>query len=546
MKKISFKASIVFVFIFLNLCFLLPIKAEVLTIIHTGDIHGNIAPEKIASDSSQAPHIQGGYALLKSFIDNTRIESIKNGGLTICLDSGDYFLGTSVVDETSGECMIDLMDQCKYFSAGIGNHEFDYSSDRLKELLRKSRFITLCCNVFDKETGKIFEPLRQYIILPFKGIKIGITAVETPETIISTFENNVKDIEVKDPVSCMKKTIKLMREKGCDFVILLSHLGIKEDPILCVDQPAPDLILGGHSHSTTKTIEYFGKMQIPVIHSGSNLLTASKVTIDLTKGKKPVIAQELVSLTDEELKEDPLVKESVKQYLKNVKDKMGKIIGYSNVTLTRGIIGGDSCAGSYIADSMREAVNADFAFINAGAIRVPLKAGQITLEDVFIVLPFNNPIITIEMTGYEIRDIIEKSISVKFRLPSENDIFLCKNMGLEPKGLLREYHDTYGALIPSNLIFEFDPDLPSGKRIIKLTDEKGRSIDDQKSYKVAHSSFITEGGEGYSILKNKKPAVNSGIILREALAKKIEREKIIKDFPQQRIFNKKLSVRRIN
>ncbi|MBF0544923.1 MAG: bifunctional metallophosphatase/5'-nucleotidase [Candidatus Riflebacteria bacterium] len=539
------KFKLLILFFVLQAFFIVPTYAETINIIHTSDVHGNIDSEVRNASASNEQSINGGYALLKDLINKVKAEGDEKGELTLCLDSGDYFLGTPVVDQTSGECMIDLMSYCGYHAVTLGNHEFDYSSERLFRLFEESDIIPVCCNIFSKNKDTQPDPIKPYDIVSFKTIKIGITGLETPCAIATNFEQNLHDLEIKAPKECLLKTTQELRKLGCDYIILLSHLGIDDDRQLASTSPGIDLILGGHSHFAMPETEFDGPERIPVIHSGAYLKTASKVKIIIEKNKKPVLERELKTLSSHEFSEDPDTKKLVAKFMKREKATMGRSIGSSQVSLFRGVIGGDSPEGSYTTDAIREAVKADFAFLNAGSIRNPIKAGQLTLESLFLVFPFNNTIVVLEMTGEKIYELIEKTLSVKFRPQNEHDLFAGRTFGIEFQGLVRDYYDRYGYLVPSNLIYHFDPELPTGKRILKLTDLKGCPIDLKKTYRVAFSSFITAGGDGFDFLKNEKSAKDSGVLLRDALEKKLEREKEIKEIPEQRVFNEKLTVREL-
>jgi|GEM_PF-6821847 len=92
--------------------------------------------------------------------------------------------------------------------------------------------------------------------------------------------------------------------------------------------------------------------------------------------------------------------------------------------------------------------------------------------------------------------------SVPFTPINKDDLdFAMKNFRLKAKGLKREFRGKYGYLVPSNLLITFDPELPEGKRIVKLTDGYGKPLDPKRNYRVALNSYLSSGGSGFKYLK---------------------------------------------
>lgn len=514
-----------------------------IVIIHTSDMHGHIGEVPDPLSASESKPLVGGFPTLRSLIDNVRLEALKDGALPLLFDSGDYFQGTPVVDETRGSCMIDLMNQLRYTAAAVGNHDFDYGIERLQETLREARFPIVCANTRFEKTGALLPPLRSSILIPWKGRLVGVVGVNTPNMANMTFEENIRGLAFPEPAKILPAEIAKLRARGAEVVILLSHLGIDDDRKLLPTIEGIDLVLGGHSHTTLSQIEYLGERKIPLVHSGADLRTASRVDLELVDGTVSAKLSPLVLFKDLYGQEDS-VKASTHQYLERVRHKVEEVLGYSQVDLVRGIIGGDSPLANFVADAMREGTGADFAFANIGGVRYPINKGPISYEQLFLLQPFNNTVDILTMTGDQVRDLVERSLSDQFTPVNAEDLkYAIENFRLHAEGLKREFHGKYGYLIPGNLIVKFDPNLPPMKRVVQLSDGSGRFLEPEKPYKVAFNNFMTMGGDGYGYLRAFKPRVSTGHLVRDLVVQKVRTAQVIKAVPEPRMLNSRLTVR---
>lgn len=332
-----------------------------------------------------------------------------------------------------------------------------------------------------------------------------------------------------------------------DYIILLSHLGYEADLKFLKKVEGIDLVLGGHSHTISSEVDWVGPYNTALIHPGSSLEYATVVKVTLDDDGSSTLKAETLPLYVDQIGQDKQILELEDQYLEEIRKKMAKVIGYSKVDLFRGVNGGDSPEGAFIADAMRHAVNSDFAFINFGGVRNPLFAGEITIGDAFLVQPFNNKIFTLNMTGAQLTDLIERFLSNEFRPMTEEDKqYVIKHYQIKADGLRRVVGRDYGYLHPSNLKITFDPSREPMKRLISVTDLEGNKIVPGKNYKVAISDFVANGGDGFNNLKKITDRVKSNILVRDALINYIKAKKEIKTYPQKRLINIKLSEERIN
>ena len=546
MKKIrilqNYKAtSLLLVFVLLLSLSASAEEISKFVLFHTSDIHGNISAHPDPTSKETPKPLIGGFAALKSVIDSVKALPQNKNARTLYFDSGDFFQGTPIVDRTKGSVMIDIMNQIGLKAATIGNHEFDYSYGRLQETMKNREFDLICCNVFEKKTGKYPSFAVPYRVYTHNGKRIGVIGIDTPSTASISIEKNVKELEFKDPTPYLKRILKKFKRTGVDYTVVLSHLGLAEDILLAQRIEGIDLILGGHTHSLRKEIQYSGPYNTAIIHSGNYCEYVSKVEVVFEEGKAPKTTLKTIPLLISEVGEDKQIKALEDEYMKDLRKEMSRVLGIAKVNLYRGVNGGDSKLGSFISDAMRENSPADIAFINFGGVRQPIFKGKVTLGDVFKVQPFNNTIEIIHISGTELIELVEKSLSNPFAKINQDDKnFALNHYNLEVEGMKRVVGNDYGYLLPSNLKVTFDPTKPAMARITKITDGTGNPIIGDKEYKVALNDYLAGGGDGYSYLKNFKKRTKTEVLVRDAVIKKIESAKGIHELSEQRIFNTKL------
>lgn len=255
-----------------------------LIILHTNDTHSTVMPlGKNIADTAKAD--RGGYLRRINYIKQQRQEHPD----LLLFDSGDFSQGSPYYTLFKGDVEVELMNEMKYDAATIGNHEFDFGLDNMARLFKKCEFPIVCSN-YDF-TGTVLEGLvKPYLIIKRNGVKIGIYAL-CPELDGLVSKKCYGDVKFLDPVKVGNEYTDFLRnKKKCDVVICLSHLGWMGAPYgdeaVFKQSKDVDLVLGGHSHTFFKKLEYItgadGK-QIPVDQNGKHALFVGKITMNLEK-----------------------------------------------------------------------------------------------------------------------------------------------------------------------------------------------------------------------------------------------------------------------
>lgn len=257
-------------------------KKEIV-ILHTNDSHSCIYPlnENLA-DTLLAG--RGGYLRRINMLKQERKECPN----LLLLDSGDFSQGSSYYTLFKGDVEVELMNQMGYDVGTIGNHEFDFGLENMARLFRKAKFPIVCAN-YDFTGTPVEGLVKPYVILKRDGVKIGVFGLGC-ELDGMVDQKNYGATKFLDPVETARRTAeKLKKEEKCDVIICLSHLGwnmqgVDDDAKLIKGVRYVDIVLGGHSHSYFKQMQYVKDLdgnKIPDDQNGKHALFVGKIKLTL-------------------------------------------------------------------------------------------------------------------------------------------------------------------------------------------------------------------------------------------------------------------------
>lgn len=255
-----------------------------LLILHTNDTHSCIEPLK-ATLADTAIAGRGGYLRRLRMVREER----KNNPHLLLLDSGDFSQGSPYYTMFKGDVEVGLMNMMGYDAATIGNHEFDFGLENMARLFRMAKFPIVCAN-YDF-TGTCVEGLvKPYVVLKRNGIRIGIFGL-APEMRGLVSDKNCEGVKFLDPVAKAQEMADLLRGKEkCDLVVCISHLGWSSDnngdKQLMAKTHGIDIVLGGHSHTFLKEMEYVKNLDgkdIPNDQNGKSGIYVGRIQIEMKK-----------------------------------------------------------------------------------------------------------------------------------------------------------------------------------------------------------------------------------------------------------------------
>jgi len=396
------------------------------------------------------------------------------------VDAGDFIQGNSYGTMTDGEGSVAVMNTVGYDLAVPGNHEFDYGFDIFMERMSQLDFPVICANLVYKDSGEnIFD---EYLVLEKGGARVGFFGLLTTETEVETMAGNMGNSTVTDPIDAARRMVSVLEKKNVDCIVAVGHLGVSRvgyttSDQLCNQVPGIDIFIDGHSHT---------EMEDGKVCDGSIVLEESGTVIASTGSYLHNVG---VITYDSGKIEAKLYREPALQYQRTgdaidavtaeVDEKLKTVIGRTEIELVgeRGLVrNGETNLGDFIADTIRGSTDADVAIINSGGIRTSIKEGDITLKDVYDVMPFLNYSCILNVPGSVLWEEMEFSLAL---------------MGATQGGFLQI----------SGMTVTYDPDAAAGGRVTSIT-VGGTEVDKDATYKLATIDFIATGGDGNIYLKD--------------------------------------------
>lgn len=391
-------------------------------------------------------------------------------GPYLALSGGDLWTGPAISTWFEGEGMVEVMNGMGYDAAAVGNHEFDFGLDALRARALESDFPLLSANLRTTE-GELPTQwgIAPYTIVEVAGVQVGIVGLTTQRTRTTTNPANITGFDFLDYEEALREIVPVAREDGADLVLVAGHL--------CADELAPlaqatgdlGIALMGGGHCNERFAQEVNG--IVLVEGGYHLTSYVTValTFDPSTGEVVEASYEVV-YNEPAAAPDPEIAGVVARWREQVDEELEVVLGYSELRLPAE------------SEQLRKLVpatwllaypQADVALTNPGGFRAGLPAGPLTFADVVGVLPFNNVLVDIALTG----DELEEALSF-----GEAEI----------AGARRE-----------NFRWQLD---------------SGEAIEPDTTYHLLTTDFLYAGGDGYRMLAAFDPeAYNTGIDWRQPL-----------------------------
>ena len=431
----------------------------------------------------------------------------KNPDGTLLFSGGDMFQGSVESNLLYGKSVVDFMNTVAFDAMAFGNHEFDWGVEKLQERIAQAKFPFLGANVRLKSSGKLAPFAKEWVLLERKGVKIGVIGLATPQTSYMTNPKAIEAYEFADPAETVKRLLPTLKANGAEIVIVVSHLGsyLEKDGSVTNDAASlalavPQLngIVSGHTHQSV-----FGKIgDVPIVQAYYFGRAVGQIEIEYDQQAKTVLQSKasVKQLTPAELTGDAVVQAIVEKTVAEVAPVKKVVLGRTLRELHHDRAEQKvSLLGQWSCDAMLEATQAEIAFQNGGGIRTSIPAGSINMGNMYEIMPFDNTLFTLELSGKAVRGVLEYGI---------------KN----PKiGMLQ-----YGGLQ-----IRYDASLPEGQRIVSVKTLDGKALENERMYRIVTNDFMAAGGDGYTMFKQGAKLKDSNLPLREMLVEKIKRLKVI-------------------
>ncbi|WP_160680441.1 5'-nucleotidase C-terminal domain-containing protein [Clostridium sp. C8-1-8] len=472
---------------------------KIIDVVSFNDFHGNLAEDTSASGKNP------GMAKFVAAINEYKAANPD----TVVVSGGDNYQGSAMSNLTYGEPVSAMMKQLGVTASAVGNHEFDWGIDKISPWAQAGNFDYLASNIYDKKTGQPVSWAKPYKLVTIDGVKIGFVGLTTQETAYKTKPDIVAGLEFRDPAASAKVWADKLKdgslpEGKADVVIALTHIGAAQDSKgnitgevvdsgLCkVD--SLDAIVTAHTHNPVSGYVN-NKPVVQAYYAGRDLADLS-IAIDKNTGKVKSITPNLDSIYQRKntIVADSTAQDTYNNFYTKLKPLLDKVEGVTDTNLTHDRFAeGTSILGQWVTDVMRKAVGVQIGITNGGGLREPIAAGNITMGDLYEVMPFDNTLVKMNLKGSDLKRVIENGI-------------MNTNVGWVQVSGVKVYYDKAA---------------PAGNRITAMFLEDGTPIDMNKYYSVVTNDFMATGGDQYDFT-GAQNVYDTGIPIRDSLASALE------------------------
>lgn len=512
-----------------------------LTIMHMNDTHSHL---ESTSTSLKVGDVQtyaelGGFTKIASEIKKIRKEKPDS----VLLHAGDAVQGTYYFTKYNGQPEYEILSMLNVDAMEPGNHEFDRGPGFLPGAARHISFPVVSANIDTSGDENLKKIIKPYVIKEVAGQKIGIFGLITPETAVNS--NPGKNIGFVDEKKAAESTVKELEKSGVNKIIALTHLGYEKDLELARAVNGIDVIVGGHSHTLlgdfssvglksegayptevvngagekvfvvqswewgkalgVLDVEFDGKGRAVKAGGSARLVASGYFTQKGADGNRVAVPAETRNSLVNQLKDgqttviledDPETAAKLAPYKSGVEEMQKLVVAKVSEPLLhirkpgRHSSGADLPEGSQIAPVICESMlwkanssnlNVEIAVLNGGGVRMDLAEGNLTVATVNELLPFQNRLILIELSGKELKNAIET-------------------------GLADSDGSGGGFTYAAGMRYEADLKRSAGGRLIKVevSDSSGKwkPVKDASKYRVITNSYLASGGNGYESFKN--------------------------------------------
>lgn len=496
--------SLAFLLVLGSISFVLAAEKEIV-ILTINDYHGSLAPA-------------GSNVGAAKLVDAIKTEKAKNPEGTIIVSAGDNYQGSAMSNVLYGEPVSAVFKEMGLELSAVGNHEFDWGIDKIIKWAEDGELTFVVTNIYDKRTNERVDWAEPFVIIEKMGIKVGFIGLATPETTYKTLKANVVNYEFRDPVEVITEWVPKVKDAGADIIIALTHLGSFQDKEGNITGEAAaisevdgvDAVISAHTHQRVSGMVN-GK---PLVQAYKNGRSIGKITFVFDENNKLVSAEPFLDniyKRPDTLKDDANTLAIYKKYEEELGPVLGKVLGKTTVDLDHDRYAGPSLLGEWVSEIMKDKVGVQIGMTNGGGLRTDVPAGEITAGKLYEVMPFDNTLYTMKLSGADVKANIEHGIM----------------------------NDDIGWIQIAGVRVTYNPKAEAGNRIIGMVLEDGTVVEMDKYYTVVTNDFMFTGGDKYNF-ENSKDGLDTFIPIRDALMDAVEKAGVISPIKQNWLSEEKI------
>lgn len=492
-----------------------------LNVLHINDMHSRVESISRFGSTCGGSDLEenkcfGGFGRVATKIWERRKALEDADENVVTFDAGDQFMGSLFYTTYRGKAEGELMNRIGFDVMALGNHEFDHGPDNLADFADLVEFPLISGNVAIGEAERLHGKVEEWTILEVGGEKVGVLSVLTPETaVISSPGPNVTFAE---EIAYLKDAVTRINAEGVNKVLLLSHVGFVRDQQIAAEVEGISAIIGGHSHTLlSNTVEGApayatlvanpaGKA-VPIVQAEAYSKYLGELALTFDADGYVVEATGDTILLDASVEPDAGIEARIAELAGPIETMKATPVGEvaADIDGSRESCRAKECEmGNLITDAIL-ARTADqgvtIAIQNGGGIRASIGAGTATVGDVLTVLPFQNTLATMKLSGADIVASLEAAVSG-----------VEEGAGKFPQVAGLRY----------TLDLSVAPNEGRIKEVEVRDGDQWTAIQMETVYGVGTNDFMRKGGDGYALFaENAIDPYDYGPGLEEVLAEYI-------------------------
>jgi 2',3'-cyclic-nucleotide 2'-phosphodiesterase (5'-nucleotidase family) len=380
---------------------------NLLTVIQLNDSHAylDLHQEMFWQGSQAVYRPAGGYARIAALLKQIRAA---NPERVLFCDCGDTFQGTYPAQSTQGQAMVPVLNSLG-LDAMTAHWEFAYGPAAFKQRAAELSYPMLAINVYDQATKERFFP--PYSVKEIGGLRIGLVGIASniiDKTMPPSFSEGLEFTLGREELPAMINVLRA--QEKVDLIVLISHLGFCQDMKLLSEVEGIDACLSGHTHNRLYKPARLGKTLI--IQSGCHGSFLGRLDLEIDGGRVVDFRHQLIEV-EAKINPDPEAEDHVRKAIAPYQEELSTVVGETVTALNRGTTL-ETTMDNFLLQALLESTGAQLAFSNGWRYGAPIVPGEVTLNDLYNIIPMNPPISTVELTGEEIVAMLEENLERTF------------------------------------------------------------------------------------------------------------------------------------
>jgi len=377
------------------------------TLLQMNDSHGylELHPELFWAGDRAEYLMAGGYARIAALLDAVRDA---RPGRVLAFDCGDTIHGTYPAVQSEGETLVPVLNALG-FDAMTAHWEFAYGPEQFRKVARGLDYPVLAANCYDDSSGDLVFP--PYTICETDGLQVGVIGIAAtivdkvmPKSFSEGIHFTLGNEELPGYIA------RLRDDEGVDLVVVVSHLGFPQEVKLAREVDGIDVLLSGHTHN--RLFEPAVVNETIIIQSGCHGSFLGRLDLTVENRRVTKFDHDLI-VVGEAIRPHPEVEEMIGEVMDPHRERLSRVVGETRTGLNRNTVL-EATMDNLLLQALLDLTGADMAFSNGWRYGAPVPPGPVTVNDLWNIIPVNPQVSTVEITGRELRAMMEENLERTF------------------------------------------------------------------------------------------------------------------------------------